>query len=228
MPHPLGDNSTLTQRRTMPHHVGMPNTRLPLRSTQLSLRGERVLEDISRSCNHQHSLSAREAFSTRPSLSQKYSYFVLASGLVKISTICSCVGRYCTCIAQVYCMCRKVLHVYVYCVGRYCTSIFNFTKIRYKCALQVFNLPFLTKSEILLRTIETQSQTAKETSLRSVLQKHEDSTCKRRGLHRNFGLKERGFLQKNFGLPASEVRCLISSLDHLLSIFAESSSWCQN
>jgi hypothetical protein len=58
-----------------------------------------VLEDVSRSCNHQHSLSAREAFSTRPSLSRKYSNFVLASGLVKISAICSCVGRYCTCIS---------------------------------------------------------------------------------------------------------------------------------
>jgi hypothetical protein len=58
-----------------------------------------VLEDVSRSCNHQHSLSAREAFSTRPSLSRKYSNFVLASGLVKISAICSCVGRYCTCTA---------------------------------------------------------------------------------------------------------------------------------
>ena len=54
MPQPLGDDSTLTQRRTMPHHVGMPNTGVPLKSTQLSLRGERVLEDVSRSCNHQH------------------------------------------------------------------------------------------------------------------------------------------------------------------------------
>jgi hypothetical protein len=98
-PNHLGDDSTLTQRRTMPHHVGMPNTGLPLRSTQLSHRGERILEDVSRSCNHQHSLSAREAFSTRPSLSRKYSNFVLASGLVKISAICSCVGRYCTCTA---------------------------------------------------------------------------------------------------------------------------------
>jgi hypothetical protein len=58
-----------------------------------------VLEDVSRSYNHQHSLSAREAFSTRPSLSRKYSNFVLASGLVKISAICSCEGRYCTCTA---------------------------------------------------------------------------------------------------------------------------------
>jgi hypothetical protein len=58
-----------------------------------------VLEDVSHSCNHQHSLSTREAFSTRPSLSRKYSNFVLASGLVKISAICSCVGRYCTCTA---------------------------------------------------------------------------------------------------------------------------------
>jgi hypothetical protein len=96
---PLGDDSTLTQRRTMPHHMGMPNTGLSHRSTQLSHRGERILEDVSRRCNHQHSLSAREAFSTRPSLSRKYSNFVLASGLVKISAICSCVGRYCTCTA---------------------------------------------------------------------------------------------------------------------------------
>ena len=64
-----------------------------------SHRGERILEDVSRCCNHQHSLSAREEFSTRPSLSRKYSNFVLASGLVKISAICSCVGSYCMCIA---------------------------------------------------------------------------------------------------------------------------------
>jgi hypothetical protein len=56
-----------------------------------------VLDDVSCNCNHQHSLSAREAFSTRPSLSRKYSNFVLASSLVKISAICSCVGRYCRC-----------------------------------------------------------------------------------------------------------------------------------
>jgi hypothetical protein len=99
MPQPLGDDSTLTQRRTMPHHVGMPNTGLPLRLTQLSHRGECILEDVSRRCNHQHSLSAREAFSTRPSLSRKYSNFVLASGLVKIYAVCSCVGRYYTCTA---------------------------------------------------------------------------------------------------------------------------------
>jgi hypothetical protein len=48
-----------------------------------------VLKNVSLSCNHQHSLSAREAFSTRPSLSRKYSNFVLESGLVKISAICS-------------------------------------------------------------------------------------------------------------------------------------------
>jgi hypothetical protein len=58
-----------------------------------------VLEDVSQSCNHQHSLSARETFSTRPSLSRKYSNFVLASGLVKISAIFSCVGKYCMCTA---------------------------------------------------------------------------------------------------------------------------------
>jgi hypothetical protein len=67
-----------------------------------------VLEDVSRSCNHQHSLSVREAFSTRPSLSQKYSNFVLANSLVKISAIFSCVERYCAIFS---------------CVGRYCTCI---------------------------------------------------------------------------------------------------------
>jgi hypothetical protein len=49
-----------------------------------------VLEDVSCSCNHQHSLSAREAFSTKPSLSRKYSNFVLA---VIINTP-SQLGRY--------------------------------------------------------------------------------------------------------------------------------------
>jgi hypothetical protein len=53
MPQPLGDDSTLTQRRMMPHHVGIPNTGLFQRSTQLSHRGERILEDVSRRCNHQ-------------------------------------------------------------------------------------------------------------------------------------------------------------------------------
>jgi hypothetical protein len=49
-----------------------------------------VLEDVSRSCNHQHSLSAREAFSIRPSLARKYSNFVL---VVVINTP-SRLGRY--------------------------------------------------------------------------------------------------------------------------------------
>jgi hypothetical protein len=73
-----------------------PTHGLSHRSTQLSLRGERVMEDVSQSCNNQHSLSGREAFSTSPSLSQKYSNFIFASGLVKIFAIFSCVGRYCT------------------------------------------------------------------------------------------------------------------------------------
>jgi hypothetical protein len=37
-----------------------------------------VLEDVLRSCNHQHSLSTREAFSITPSLTRKYSNYVLA------------------------------------------------------------------------------------------------------------------------------------------------------
>jgi hypothetical protein len=79
------------------HLMGTPNSWALSQVISLSLRGEHVLEDVSRSCNHQHSLSAREAFSTGPSLSRKYSNFVLASGLVKIYAIYSCVGRYCTC-----------------------------------------------------------------------------------------------------------------------------------
>jgi hypothetical protein len=82
-----------------PHHMGIPNIGLSHRSTQLSHRGERILENVTRHCNHQHSLLAREAFFTRPSLSQKYSNFVLASGLVKIYAIYSCIGRYCMCTA---------------------------------------------------------------------------------------------------------------------------------
>jgi hypothetical protein len=54
------------------------------------------LENVSRSCNHQHSLLTRGAFSTTPSLSRKYSNFDLARGLVRTSVICSSVGRYCT------------------------------------------------------------------------------------------------------------------------------------
>jgi hypothetical protein len=99
-PHPTQGHTTFhlslrEERHT--HHMGTPNSWALSQVISLSLRGECVLEDVSRSCNHQHSLSAREAFSTRPSLSRKYSNFVLASGLVKISAICSCVGRYCTC-----------------------------------------------------------------------------------------------------------------------------------
>jgi hypothetical protein len=62
--------------------------RLSLRSSSVSNKNHTpisralsqvcVLENVSRSCNHQHSLSAREAFSIRPSLARKYSNFVLA------------------------------------------------------------------------------------------------------------------------------------------------------
>ena len=44
---------------------------------------------------NQHSLSAREAFSSIPSLSQKYMNFDVVRGLVKISAICSSVRMYC-------------------------------------------------------------------------------------------------------------------------------------
>jgi hypothetical protein len=56
-----------------------------------------VLEDVSKSCNHQHSLSAREAFSTRPSLTKVLD---LRLGKRFGEDICNML------------MCRKVLHMY--------------------------------------------------------------------------------------------------------------------
>jgi hypothetical protein len=84
---------SVSERNHTPISWAHPTHGLSLRSTHSVC----VLGDVSHSCNHQHSLSAREAFSTRPSLSRKYSNFVLASGLVKMSAIYSWVGRYCTC-----------------------------------------------------------------------------------------------------------------------------------
>ena len=74
-----------------------------------------VLEDVSRNCNHQHSLSAREAFSIRPSLAWKYSNFVLAV----VINISSQLERYSSPsqFGEDVCnllMCRKVLHVYCF------------------------------------------------------------------------------------------------------------------
>jgi hypothetical protein len=47
------DDSTLTQRRTMPHHMDMLNTGLSHRSTQFSHKGERIQENVSQCYNHQ-------------------------------------------------------------------------------------------------------------------------------------------------------------------------------
>jgi hypothetical protein len=90
---PTQCSSSVPDRNHTPISWAHPTHGLSLRSTHSVC----FLEDVSCSCNHQHSLSAREAFSTRPSLSQKYSNFVLASGLVKIFAICSWVGRCCIC-----------------------------------------------------------------------------------------------------------------------------------
>jgi hypothetical protein len=102
--HPTHGLHHLTQGHNIPSLSQRGTTHPSHGHTQLmgSLSG-RLTQSVSwrmshASCNHQHSLSAREAFSTRPSLSRKYSNFVLASGLVKMSAICSWVGRYCTCI----------------------------------------------------------------------------------------------------------------------------------
>jgi hypothetical protein len=88
-----------------------PNHGLSLKSTQSVC----VMEDVSRSCNHQHSLSAREAFSIRPSLSRKYSNFVLVvvintpSQLENYSSPSQFGEDVCNLL-----MCRKVQHVYFF------------------------------------------------------------------------------------------------------------------
>jgi hypothetical protein len=71
---------SVSERNHTPISWAHPTHGLSLRSTYSVC----VQEDVSRSYNHQHSLSAREAFSTRPSLSPKYSNFVFASSLVKM------------------------------------------------------------------------------------------------------------------------------------------------
>jgi hypothetical protein len=64
---------SISERNHTPSSWAHPTHGLSLRPTYSVC----VLEDVSRSCNHQHSLSAREAFSIRPNLSWKYSNFVL-------------------------------------------------------------------------------------------------------------------------------------------------------
>jgi hypothetical protein len=119
-------NSWASSPHTGAHNVPSPSQRGTTHPSHgLSLRpthSDCVLEDVSRSYNHQHSLSAREAFSTRPSLSQKYSNFVLASSLVKISAICSWVGRYCTCTVF---LCTMSL---IYDILSQCVSIYHETQ----------------------------------------------------------------------------------------------------
>jgi hypothetical protein len=61
-----------------------------------SITKEYDLENVSGSCKHQHSLSAREAFFVTLGLSQKYLNFILERGLVRTSKTYSFVGSYCT------------------------------------------------------------------------------------------------------------------------------------
>jgi hypothetical protein len=112
-PSPLSGVHIVSSQTTHPsHHPTQGHTHqhthlmgifTPHRGTQRSISvSERNDTSISwahptHGFSHRSTLSAREAFSTRPNLLQKYLTFVLASGLVKISSICSCVGRYCTC-----------------------------------------------------------------------------------------------------------------------------------
>jgi hypothetical protein len=76
--------------RVIGHHPSITSHVNPALSIE-----EYDLEKVSRTCNHQHSLLMRGAFSTIPSLSWKYSNFNLERGLVRTSAICSFVGRYC-------------------------------------------------------------------------------------------------------------------------------------
>jgi hypothetical protein len=92
--------SVLTDEHTYPFSIS-PNPLIPSRISVIidqlnSVTKEYDLENVSGRCKHQHSLSAREAFSTTPSLSWKYSNFVLVRGLVRTLATCSSVGRYCT------------------------------------------------------------------------------------------------------------------------------------
>jgi hypothetical protein len=77
---------SVSERNYTPISCAHPTHGLSLRPTHSVC----VLEDVSHSCNNQHSLSAREAFSTRPSLLRKYSNFVL----VVIINTPSQLGRY--------------------------------------------------------------------------------------------------------------------------------------
>jgi hypothetical protein len=53
-PNTGGRLNSHTEENDAPHHMGIPNTRLSHRSTQLSHRGECILENVTRRCNHQH------------------------------------------------------------------------------------------------------------------------------------------------------------------------------
>jgi hypothetical protein len=64
----------VSERKNTPISWAHPTHGLSHRSTHSIC----VLEDVTRNCNHQHSLLARDAFSIRPSLARKYSNFVLA------------------------------------------------------------------------------------------------------------------------------------------------------
>jgi hypothetical protein len=57
---------SVSERNYTPISWAHPTHGLSLRPTHSVC----VLEDVSRNCNHQHSLSAREAFSIRPSLTE--------------------------------------------------------------------------------------------------------------------------------------------------------------
>jgi hypothetical protein len=74
-----------------------------------------VLENVSHSCNHQHPLSAREAFSIRPSLARKYSNCVLVVVINTPSQLesYSSPSQFGEDVYKLL-MCRKVLHMYCF------------------------------------------------------------------------------------------------------------------
>jgi hypothetical protein len=117
-------SSSVSDRNHIPISWAHPTHGLSLRSTQSVC----VLEDVSRSCNHQHSLSAREAFSIRPSLAREYSNFVLVVVINTPSQLerYSPPSQFLTEVLELrigkqfgedvcnLLMCRKVLHVYCF------------------------------------------------------------------------------------------------------------------
>jgi hypothetical protein len=108
---PAQRHSFVSDRNHISISWAHPSHGLSLKSTQSVC----VLEDVSRSCNHQHSLLAREAFSIMPSLVRKYSNFVLVVIINTPSQLerYSSPGQFGEDVYNML-MCRKILLVYCF------------------------------------------------------------------------------------------------------------------